>query len=103
MLMSMLFSARPDEVKLLLIDPKLLAEAGVRNVEAYNRRVAKAQGVMPLSAPTDAPEQPELPIQFLSEEARLSAGESIVPDDGPAVPAEPDKTPPEPLPYIVVM
>jgi len=143
MLMSMLFSARPDEVKLLLIDPKmlefqvydgiphllrpvitnpksaarglgwvvqemerrykLLAEAGVRNVEAYNRRVAKAQGVMPLSTPTDTPEQPELPIQFLSEEARLSAGESIVPDDGPAVPAEPAKTPPEPLPYIVVM
>lgn len=143
MLMSMLFSARPDEVKLLLIDPKmlefqvydgiphllrpvitnpksaarglgwvvqemerrykLLAEAGVRNVEAYNRRVAKAQGVMPLSAPTDTPEQPELPIQFLSEEARLSAGESMVPDDGPAAPDEPAKTPPEPLPYIVVM
>src|SRR5206468_2284687 len=110
MLISILFSARPNEVKLLLIDPKmlefqvydgiphllrpvitnpksaarglgwvvqemerrykLLAEAGVRNVEAYNRRVAKAQGVMPLSAPTDTPEQPELPIQFLSEEAR---------------------------------
>ncbi|MER3425024.1 MAG: cell division protein FtsK, partial [Nitrospiraceae bacterium] len=87
MLLSILFSARPDEVKLLLIDPKmlelqaydgiphllrpvitdpksaapglgwvvqemerrykLLAEAGVRNVDAYNRRVAEAQGVTP--------------------------------------------------------
>ncbi|HKW86850.1 MAG TPA: DNA translocase FtsK 4TM domain-containing protein [Nitrospiraceae bacterium] len=143
MLISMLFSARPNEVKLLLIDPKmlefqvydgiphllrpvitdpksaarglgwvvqemerrykLLAEAGVRNVEAYNRRVAKAQGVVQSSAPSDSPEQPELPIQFLSEEARLSAGESMVPDDGPAAPAEPAKTPPEPLPYVVVM
>ncbi len=143
MLMSILFSARPDEVKLLLIDPKmlefqvydgiphllrpvitnpksaarglgwvvqemerrykLLAEAGVRNVESYNRRVAKAQGVVQPSAPTDTPEQPELPIQFLSEEVRLSAGESMVPDDGPATPAEPARTPPEPLPYIVVM
>ncbi len=143
MLMSMLFSARPDEVKLLLIDPKmlefqiydgiphllrpvitdpksaarglgwvvqemerrykLLAEAGVRNVEAYNRRVAKAQGVVQPAATANMPEQPELPIQFLSEEARLSAGESMVPDDGPAASAEPGKTPPEPLPYIVVM
>lgn len=140
MLMSMLFSARPDEVKLLLIDPKmlefqvydgiphllrpvitnpksaarglgwvvqemerrykLLAEAGVRNVEAYNRQVADEQGVVQPSTPAN---MPELPIQFLSEEARLSAGESMVPDDGPVAPAEPAKTPPEPLPYIVVM
>jgi S-DNA-T family DNA segregation ATPase FtsK/SpoIIIE len=143
MLLSILFNARPDEVKLLLIDPKmlefqtyegiphllrpvitdpksaarglgwvvqemerrykLLAEAGVRNIDAYNRKVGYAQGVLPDSAKTAKPEQPELPIQFLSEDERLSAGEttagpSITVPGGSAPP-----TPPEPLPYIIVM
>ena len=143
MLLSILFNARPDEVKLLLIDPKmlefqtyegiphllrpvitdpksaarglgwvvqemerrykLLAEAGVRNIDAYNRKVGYAQGVLPDSAKTGKPEQPELPIQFLSEDERLSAGEmtegpSITVPGGSAPP-----TPPEPLPYIIVM
>ncbi|RPH77641.1 MAG: DNA translocase FtsK [Nitrospiraceae bacterium] len=141
MLMSLLFSARPDEVKLLLIDPKmlefqtydgiphllrpvitdpksaarglgwvvaemerrykLLAEAGVRNIDTYNRKVAGKQGVLETESPAKL-DQPELPIQFLSEEERLSAGETVVPDGNPGSFAPPP-TPPEPLPYIVVM
>ena len=140
MLLSILFNARPDEVKLLLIDPKmlefqtyegiphllrpvitdpksaarglawvvqemerrykLLAEAGVRNIDAYNRKVGHAQGVLP---DPSKPEQPELPIQFLSEEDRLSAGETT---EGPSITVpggSAPPTPPEPLPYIVVM
>jgi S-DNA-T family DNA segregation ATPase FtsK/SpoIIIE len=141
MLLSILFSAKPSEVKLLLIDPKmlefqsyegiphllrpvitdpkaaakglgwvvgemerrykLLAEAGVRNIDSYNRKVS---GLHEAFAETVAPsiEQPELPMQFLSEEERLSAGESTVPE-GEAGSMQPKPTPPEPLPYIVVM
>ena len=141
MLLSLLFSARPDEVKLLLIDPKmlefqtydgiphllrpvitdpksaarglswvvaemerrykLLAEAGVRNVDAYNRKVSGAQGVVEAESAAKL-DQPELPIQFLSEEERLSAGETALPDGSPGS-FLPPPTPPEPLPYIVVM
>ncbi len=141
MLMSLLFSARPDEVKLLLIDPKmlefqtydgiphllrpvitdpksaarglswvvaemerrykLLAEAGVRNIDAYNRKVAGAQGVLEAESVSKL-DQPELPIQFLSEEERLSAGETALSDGSPGS-FLPPPTPPEPLPYIVVM
>jgi S-DNA-T family DNA segregation ATPase FtsK/SpoIIIE len=140
MLMSILFSARPDEVKLLLIDPKmlelqaydgiphllrpvitdpksaarglgwvvqemeqrykLLAEAGVRNIEAYNRRVAEKQGLLPGSSQKTPAEQAELPIEFLSEEERLSAGETTLAGD--VSPAD-GETPPSPLSYIVVM
>jgi S-DNA-T family DNA segregation ATPase FtsK/SpoIIIE len=142
MLISILFSARPSEVKLLLIDPKmlefqtydgiphllrpvitdpksaarglswvvqemerrykLLAEAGVRNIDAYNRKVAGAQGVIGEGNVGTKPDQPELPIQFLSEEERLSAGESALPEGSPGS-FVPPPTPPEPLPYIVVM
>ncbi len=141
MLLSLLFSARPDEVKLLLIDPKrlefqtydgiphllrpvitdpksaarglswvvaemerryqLLSEAGVRNIDAYNRKVAGAQGVLEPESAAKA-DQPELPIQFLSEEERLSAGETALPEGSPGSFVQ-LKTPPEPLPYIVVM
>ncbi len=141
MLLSLLFSARPDEVKLLLIDPKmlefqtydgiphllrpvitdpksaarglgwvvaemerrykLLAEAGVRNIDAYNRKVAGAQGVLEAESAAKL-DQPELPIQFLPEEERLSAGETALPDGSPGS-FLPPPTPPEPLPYIVVM
>lgn len=142
MLISLLLSARPNEVKLLLIDPKmlefqtydgiphllrpvitdpksaarglswvvqemerrykLLAEAGVRNIDSYNRKVAGAQGVLGEAGPEPKPGQPELPIQFLSEEERLSAGETALPEGSPGSFAPPP-TPPEPLPYIVVM
>jgi S-DNA-T family DNA segregation ATPase FtsK/SpoIIIE len=141
MLLSLLFSARPDEVKLLLIDPKmlefqtydgiphllrpvitdpksaarglgwvvaemerrykLLAEAGVRNIDTYNRKVAGAQGVLETETAAKL-DQPELPIEFLSEEDRLSAGETALPDGSPGS-FQPPPTPPEPLPYIVVM
>ena len=141
MLLSLLFSARPDEVKLLLIDPKrlefqtydgiphllrpvitdaksaarglswvvtemerryqLLSDAGVRNIDAYNRKVAGTQGVLE-TEPSAKADQPELPIQFLSEEERLSAGETVLPEKSPGS-FMPPKTPPEPLPYIVVM
>jgi S-DNA-T family DNA segregation ATPase FtsK/SpoIIIE len=141
MLLSILFSAKPNEVKLLLIDPKmlefqsyegiphllrpvmtdaksaakglgwvvaemerrykLLAEAGVRSIDAYNRKVA---GLHEAAAGKPAPsvEQPELPMQFLSEEERLSAGESAI-AVGEPVCTQVKPTPPEPLPYIVVM
>lgn len=141
MLLSILTKAKPDEVKLLLIDPKmlelqtydgiphllrpvitdaksanrglgwvvqemerrykLLAEAGVRNVDSYNRRVADAQGLgMAGKRRPSKPEQTELPIEFLSEEERLSAGEATAAatESRPA-----PSTPPSPLPYIVVM
>lgn len=141
MLLSILFSAKPSEVKLLLIDPKmlefqsyegiphllrpvitepksaarglgwvvaemerrykLLAEAGVRNIDAYNRKVA---GLHEVFAENNAPsiEQTELPMKFLSEEERLSAGETSIPE-GERGCMQPKPTPPEPLPFIVVM
>jgi S-DNA-T family DNA segregation ATPase FtsK/SpoIIIE len=143
-LMSILFSARPDEVKLLLIDPKmlelksyegiphllrpvitdaksaarglgwvvqemerrykLLAEANVRNIESYNRMVAELQGVLSDSSDKKDPERSELPIEFLPEEERLAAGESSVPESvQPLGSSAAPKTPPTPLPYIVVM
>ena len=141
MLLSLLFSARPDEVKLLLIDPKmlefqtydgiphllrpvitdpksaarglswvvaemerrykLLAEAGVRNIDTYNRKIAGGQGVLEAESAAKL-DQPELPIQFLPEEERLSAGETTIPNGSPGS-FSPPPTPPEPLPYIVVM
>ena len=141
MLLSLLFTAKPDEVKLLLVDPKmlefkaydglphllrpvitdaksaarglgwvvqemerrykLLAEAGVRNVDDYNRRVAHEQGTLSKGTLETKATQADLPIEFLSEDARLAAGESTV-AEGPRQIAEP-KTPPSPLPYIVVM
>lgn len=142
MLLSLLFNARPDEVKLLLIDPKmlelqtydgiphllrpvitdpksaarglgwvvqemerrykLLAQAGVRNIEGYNRWVHNEQGGAAGEGEKGAPEQPELPI-FLSEEERLSAGESEQPPLPTGELGPQPKTPPAPLPYIVVM
>jgi S-DNA-T family DNA segregation ATPase FtsK/SpoIIIE len=139
MLLSILFSAKPSEVKLLLIDPKmlefqsydgiphllrpvitdaksaakglgwvvaemerrykLLAEAGVRNIDAYNRKVA---GLHEAFAEAPPVEQAELPMQFLSEEERLSAGETTI-AEGEAGCMQPKPTPPEPLPFIVVM
>ncbi len=140
MLLSLLFNAGPDEVKLLLVDPKvlelqaydgvphllrpvitdpksaargltwvvqemerrykLLAEAGVRNIDAYNRQVLQAQG-RAASPADDAARQEDLPMEDLSEEERLSAGESATPEL--AGRAGPRQTPPAPLPYIVVM
>jgi S-DNA-T family DNA segregation ATPase FtsK/SpoIIIE len=141
MLLSILFSAKPSEVKLLLIDPKmlefqsyegiphllrpvitepksaarglgwvvaemerrykLLAEAGVRNIDAYNRKVA---GLHEVFAENSAPsiEQTELPMKFLTEDERLSAGESLIPE-GERGCMQSKPTPPEPLPFIVVM
>ncbi len=139
MLLSILFSAKPNEVKLLLIDPKmlefqsydgiphllrpvitdaksaakglgwvvgemerrykLLAEAGVRNIDAYNRKVAGLHEAFAEPPPVN---QPELPMQFLTEEERLSAGESALAEGEPGC-MQPKPTPPEPLPYIVVM
>ncbi|HPV81788.1 MAG TPA: DNA translocase FtsK [Nitrospira sp.] len=141
MLLSILFSARPDEVKLLLIDPKmlefqsydgiphllrpvitdpksaarglgwvvqemerrykLLAEAGVRSIDAYNRRISEVQGAVSDVWQSGKAEQVEL--TFLSEEERLSKGEDAEPagENGPRDSVKP--SPPEPLPYIMVM
>ncbi|CUS35715.1 DNA translocase FtsK [Candidatus Nitrospira nitrificans] len=141
MLLSILFSAKPSEVKLLLIDPKmlefqsyegiphllrpvitdpksaarglgwvvaemerrykLLAEAGVRNIEAYNRKVAGLHEVFAEKSASDV-EQTEPPMKFLSDEERLSAGETSI-AEGERGCMQPKPTPPEPLPFIVVM
>ncbi len=142
MILSILFAAKPDEVKFLMIDPKMLelteyegiahlwrpvitepkaaarglmlavkemdrryklmAEYGARNIDAYNRVVAEAQGVPP-PQPVDIPTEAEVVAgtepepAYLSEEDRLSAGETTEP-------AGPDrKTPPTPLPYLVIV
>ena len=121
MLLSLLFSAHPDEVKLLLIDPKvlelqiydgiphllhpvltspkaaargltwvlqemerryrLLAEYGVRNIQAYNEKVADG-----LSA---VPQKPGPALSTAGSPAEETGGE---PDEAP-----------QPLPYIVVV
>ena len=137
MILSILFSARPDEVKFLMIDPKMLelavyegiphlwrpvitepkaaarglllavkemerrykmmAECGARNIETYNRVVAEAQGVFPPeSSGVEGTEGLNSAPQFLSEEERLAAGESTI--EAPAA-----KTPPAPLPYLVIV
>lgn len=141
MLLSILFSAKPSEVKLLLIDPKmlefqsyegiphllrpvitdpksaarglgwvvaemerrykLLAEAGVRNIDAYNRKVAGLHEAF-LEPQATGVETTEAPMPFLSEEERLSAGESSI-AEGERGSMQPKPTPPEPLPFIVVM
>ena len=126
MLLSLLFSAHPDEVKVLLIDPKvlelqvydgiphllhpvltspkaaargltwvlqemerryrLLAEYGVRNIQAYNQKVEQAVGDGPRAVPQNTPP------------TRLgSATESEEADE-----LEPEEAP-QPLPYIVVV
>ena len=151
MLLSILFSARPDEVKLLLIDPKrlefqvydgvphllqpvitdpraaarglswvvlemerrykLLAEAGVRNIDSYNRRAPETQGAVKQSTRKPALEQPDLPMEFLSGDERLVAGDNgrsdpeamPSPTASPMTPGVSVKTASAPLPYIVVM
>ncbi len=143
MLLSVLCGSRPDEVKLLLIDPKmlefqlydgvphllrpvitdpksaarglgwvvqemeqrykLLAEAGVRNIDAYNRWVARQQGIAEEPRPPEPAGQEQPAANFLSEEDRLSAGETAEPDVAEAPTMTPPKTPPAPLPYILVM
>ena len=140
-LLSILFSAKPSEVKLLLIDPKmlefqsydgiphllrpvitdpksaarglgwvvaemerrykLLAEAGVRNIDAYNRKVADLHETFTEQDPP-AGEPTERTVAFLTEEARLSAGETSIAEGEPGC-MQPKPTPPEPLPFIVVM
>ncbi|HMS84204.1 MAG TPA: DNA translocase FtsK 4TM domain-containing protein [Nitrospira sp.] len=141
MLLSILFSAKPSEVKLLLIDPKmlefqsydgiphllrpvitdpksaarglgwvvaemerrykLLAEAGVRNIDAYNRKVADLHETF-VEQHLSLGEQADRPLAFLSEEQRLSAGETSIAEGEPGC-MRPKPTPPEPLPFIVVM
>lgn len=141
MLLSILFSAKPSEVKLLLIDPKmlefqsyegiphllrpvitdpksaarglgwvvaemerrykLLAEAGVRNIDAYNRKVAGLHEAF-IDSQTTSVEANEASMQFLSDEERLSAGESSI-AEGERGSMQPKPTPPEPLSFILVM
>src|SRR5262245_62531880 len=78
---------------------KLLAEAGVRNIDSYNRKVAGGQAVLEVESAVKI-DQPELPIQFMPEEERLSAGETMLPDGSPGW-FSPPPTPQEPLPYLV--
>ena len=125
MLLSLLFSAHPDEVKLLLIDPKvlelqvydgiphllhpvltspkaaargltwvlqemerryrLLAEYGVRNIQAYNQKVEDGLRVVPQKQGS------------VSANRRGAATESEEVDD-----LQPEEAP-QPLPFIVVV
>ena len=127
MLLSLLFSAHPDEVKLLLIDPKvlelqiydgiphllhpvltspkaaargltwvlqemerryrLLAEYGVRNIQAYNEKVEDGLRAVPHKP---GPARSTLPGETTGSPAD-DAGDH-----------EPDEAP-QPLPYIVVV
>ena len=131
MLLSLLFSAHPDEVKLLLIDPKvlelqvydgiphllhpvltapktaargltwvlqemerryrLLAEYGVRNIQAYNQKIERAAG----DGPRDVPQKPAS-----ARSTRL--GSATEPPVEEPVDLQPDAEP-QPLPYIVVV
>ena len=125
LLLNILFTAHPDEVKLLLVDPKVLelqvydgiphlirpvitnpkeaarglrwvvqemerryrvlAELGVRNIDAYNRKVAELQEAPPAGR----------------SKKKLSKGQLMDADDPPEleIPIE-ERTP---LPYIVVV
>lgn len=56
---------------------KLLAEAGVRNIDAYNRKVADLHETFTEQDPP-AGEPTERTVAFLTEEARLSAGETSI-------------------------
>ncbi len=125
LLLNILFTAHPDEVKLLLVDPKVLelqvydgiphlirpvitnpkeaarglswvvqemerryrvlAELGVRNIDAYNRKVAELQ-------------ESESPG---SRKKRLSKGQSMNVDEAPELEASIEAR--VPLPYIVVV
>ena len=129
MLLTLLFSAHPDEVKLLLIDPKvlelqiydgiphllhpvltspkaaargltwviqemerryhLLAEYGVRNIQAYNEKIEQAVGDDLSVVPQNAPP---------TRSSRIGSGTES--DD--IGDHEPDEEP-QPLPYIVVV
>ncbi len=125
LLLNILFTAHPDDVKLLLVDPKVLelqiydgiphlirpvitnpkeaarglswvvqemerryrvlAELGVRNIDAYNRKISELQG-----APSTK-----------RNKKKLTKGQSMDVDDPPEleIPIEDRK----PLPYIVVV
>ena len=132
MILSILFGARPDEVKFLMIDPKMLelgdyegiphlwrpvitqpkaaarglllavremdrryklmAEHGTRNIETYNRTVTTAQGTLPFRLEDAAPEpDPEAsPAPDVRSEEPRPVGRN-------------PKTPPAPLPYLVIV
>lgn len=135
MLLSILFSTHPDEVKLLLIDPKvlelqvydgiphllrpvitnpkaasrgltwvvqemerryrLLAEHGVRHIQAFNVKVAKLAEQRGNGSVPEAPVQLPLSLEGTDDGDALNSGESTMPvqETGPL----------EPLPYIVVV
>lgn len=145
MILSILFAARPDEVKFLMIDPKMLeltlyegiahlwrpvitepkaaaralmlavkemerrytlmAEHGVRNIDAYNRLVADTQRTVaetqdvPPSLPADVPMEADgaagTEPTYVLEDDRLSVGETMAATDR--------TTPPAPLPYLVIV
>jgi DNA segregation ATPase FtsK/SpoIIIE, S-DNA-T family len=126
LLLNILFTAHPDEVKLLLVDPKVLelqvydgiphlirpvitnpkeaarglgwvvqemerryqvlAELGVRNIDAYNKKVTTLQD-------TDSSHPPR---------KKLSRGQSMNLEEGAPV-LEPSQEERVPLPYIVVV
>jgi S-DNA-T family DNA segregation ATPase FtsK/SpoIIIE len=134
-ILSILFSAKPNEVRLLLIDPKMLelslyediphlfapvitrpkaasvalqkmveemqrryelmAEAGVRNIEAYNKAaLAAANGPQPVSRPLGA-----AGVTTSSDTTHANGSTSM---DEEADLASPLHMPMTPLPYIIV-
>ncbi|MBW2060678.1 MAG: DNA translocase FtsK 4TM domain-containing protein [Deltaproteobacteria bacterium] len=121
MILSILYKARPDEVRFLMIDPKrielaayndlphllypvisepkeanqalkwavvemenryrLLADKGVRNIEAYNRKVKRELAQAPVSNPREKPES--------DQEVEKDEAETVFPL--------------KPLPYLVIV
>ena len=140
MLLNILFAAHPDEVKLLLIDPKvlelqvydgvphlirpvitdpksaargltwavqemerryrLLAEFGVRSIDAFNRKIAERQGQADSKDDVQRSSQTSLPFDPSKKEKRLSQDPSLAEEPQPSGTAEELLTP---LPYIIVV
>jgi len=139
MLLNILFAAHPDEVKLLLIDPKvlelqvydgiphlirpvvtdpkaaarglawavqemerryrLLAEFGVRSIDAFNRKMEERQGSSE-EKDLQQPDQASLPFDTSKKKGRLSKNEDGTEEVRPAGFNDQSFAP---LPYIVVV
>lgn len=142
-LLSLLFTARPDEVKLVLVDPKmlefhqydglphllrpvitdgksaarglgwvvqemerrykLLAEAGVRNIDDYNRWVANVQGYPVHRTWGKEAVETDLGSGCLADDGRLSGGNKDDVQIGESRLLKEPEPALGPLPYIVVM
>ena len=140
MLLNMLFSAHPDEVKLLLIDPKvlelqvydgiphlirpvvtdpkaaargltwavqemerryrLLADHGVRNIDAFNRKVGERQGLAENAQELQSSHQTSLPFRASRKRDKFAKDAKTSQDAGGTESNDEALTH---LPYIVIV